>query len=471
MSFTSINFIVFIVVVVVMNYIIPRTKRWLFLLAASYYFYLNWQPIYGLLLLGTSVITYLSALLMGDEGKPKRYRKWICAVGCVLPLASLGLFKYYNFITSSIHGVLSSLGVLIEMPRFDLLMPIGISFYTFTAVGYLIDIYRKQYEVERNFFMLSLFIGFFAQIASGPIPRGSHLLPQLRSPENLSYDNVIGGLRTMIWGFFMKLCVADRLGIYVDTIYGNITEHNGGSLFLASLLYTIQIYCDFAGYSLVAIGAARMLGIRLMDNFRRPYFSTSLKEFWCRWHISLSSWFRDYVYIPLGGSRVSKPKHIFNLIATFLVSGLWHGAAWNFLLWGGLHGVGQSVEKMASRGTKKKMDVSSFNPFSLVKVFLVFLSVNFLWVFFRLESVNHLHIFFVKLCTDLGMPFVDMTLVYGGVAVLLLFIKDLIDEYWPGIKFMNSNNIVVSNCATGLLVAVILLFGVFDSSSFIYFQF
>lgn len=314
---------------------------------------------------------------------------------------------------------------------------------------------------------MPFFISFFTQIASGPIPRGNLLIPQLKAPQNLSYDNVIGGLRTMLWGFFMKLCVANRVGIYVDVIYNNMEHHNGLTLLLASILYTIQIYCDFAGYSLVAIGASKMLGIKLMDNFRRPYFSTSIKEFWSRWHISLSTWFRDYVYIPLGGNRVSKSRNVFNLVSTFLISGLWHGAAWNFILWGGMHGVGQSVEKIIQNKKEHKKNIFKVT----ITIITIFFLINFLWVFFRLESLADIKLFFRKIISEFDTPFYHISLVSGGIAILILLIKDFIDEYFPKVKLLNSNNIVISNVTTGFLLASILLLAVFDSSSFIYFQF
>lgn len=467
MSFTSINFLLFVFVVVVINYILTAKKRWILLLLSSYYFYLNWQPVYAILLFFTSVVTYVCSVLMNKGNLKNPQRKAICVSGCLVPLSALIIFKYYNFFTDSIIFVLDSLGIHLKMPELSLLMPVGISFYTFTSVGYLIDIYKRRYAPETNFGIVCLFVSFFAQISSGPIPRGNKLIPQLKNPEPLKYENVIGGFKTMMWGFFMKLCVADRVGIYVDSVYNNMFHHNGGSMLLASFLYTIQIYCDFAGYSLVAIGTARMLGIRLMDNFRRPYFASSIKDFWSRWHISLSTWFRDYVYIPLGGSRVSKKRNILNLLATFLISGLWHGAAWNFLLWGGFHGVGQSIEKISTAKTK---DTFSKVP-AFFKIFLVFVIVNFLWVFFRLQSMKEISNFFVKIITDFGIPFIDMTLVYGMLALVMLFIKDVIDEYCPSVKLMSNGNIIVSSVATGCLVTIVLLFGVFDSSSFIYFQF
>lgn len=468
MSFASINFIIFLFIVVVINYCLPQQKRWIFLLAASYFFYFNWKPIYALLLIATTGTTYICSRLLTRENKSEKYRKIVCWSGCLFPLCSLILFKYYNFINSSITATLSYLGITLEMPQLEFLMPLGISFYTFTVIGFLIDIYRRSYSPERNFGKLALFISFFAQIASGPIPRGNQLIPQLSAPQNLSYDNVIGGLRAMLWGFFMKLCIANRVAIYVDVIYNNMEHHNGITLFLASVLYTIQIYCDFAGYSLVAIGAAKMLGIKLMDNFRRPYFSTSIKEFWSRWHISLSTWFRDYVYIPLGGNRVSKSRNIFNLVSTFLVSGLWHGAAWNFILWGGMHGVGQSVEKVAhkSKTIKNKNVIIAF-----ITTVTVFIFINFLWVFFRLNSMDEISLFCKKIVTEFGTPFYHISLVSGGIAILILFIKDFTDEFFPKVKLLNSDNLVVSNVTTGFLLATILLLAVFDSSSFIYFQF
>jgi D-alanyl-lipoteichoic acid acyltransferase DltB (MBOAT superfamily) len=225
-------------------------------------------------------------------------------------------------------------GYAISVPEFHLLLPVGISFYTFMAVGYMVDIYKGKYLPESNLLDYSLFIGFFPQIASGPIGRGNQLIPQFKVKQKLLYDNISDGMKMVIWGFFMKLVVGDRAGIYVDTVFGNYAYHNGVSLMIATFMYTIQIYCDFAGYSLIAIGVAKTMGYNLMENFRRPYFAVSVADFWRRWHISLSTWFRDYVYIPCGGSRVGKIKLYRNLLITFLVSGLWHGAAYNFVLWG-----------------------------------------------------------------------------------------------------------------------------------------
>lgn len=410
-------------------------------------------------------MTYLFGILLGDDSKSTKHRKTILILGCSLPLCSLVLFKYYGFINTNVTNLLEYLGIHIQLPEMRLLLPLGISFYTFAAIGYLMDLYHRKYEPERNFGIFCLFIGFFAQVTSGPIPRGNQLIPQLRNPDRLSSENVLKGIHEMVWGFFMKLCVADRLGIYVDTIFGNIQNHNGGSMLLASLLYTVQIYSDFAGYSLIAIGTARMLGIHLIENFKRPYFAKSIKEFWSRWHISLSSWFRDYVYIPLGGNRVSSRRNKINLLTTFLVSGLWHGSAWNFILWGGMHGYGQIIEKRLN-GIGVKVTLPSW-----IKICFVFAFVSFCWIFFRLDSIEDITSFFKKVITDLSLPFFDVALVYGGLSLLLLMAKDYVDEYHPQIKLMASKNLLVSSVSSGIVVSIIMLFGAFGSESFIYFQF
>lgn len=467
MAFTSLSYIIFTAVVVSLYYIIPYKYRPIFILICSYYFYANWQPIYAVLLFFSTVVSYWAARLMNRSNISHQHRLFLCILGCFLPLLSLITFKYYNFITDNIHYILKHIGLLYTFPKLNLLLPVGISFYTFTIIGYLIDIYRKKYSAETNFIIYSLFIGFFTQLAAGPIPRGDQLIPQLKRDISVSYDNIMGGIRDMIWGFFIKLCVADRLSIYVDTIYNNIPNHNGGSLLLASILYSFQIYCDFTGYSLIAIGTARMLGIHLINNFKRPYFSKSIKEFWSRWHISLSTWFRDYVYIPLGGNRVSKCRHNLNLIITFLVSGLWHGAAWNFVLWGTVHGIGQVVNNKATRSSHLKNNTIS----QFIYIILVFSFVTAAWVFFRVQNISESTSIFKKIVTEFGIPFFDSTLLYGGLSMSLLIIKDSIDEYKPNVKLLNSNNFIISNITSGVLLALILLFGAFGNGSFIYFQF
>lgn len=459
--FTSIDFLLVLSGVIILNYILPQKFRWCLLIVASIYFYIDWQPIYAILLFITTSITYITTILLNNNKINDKSRKYICICGSLLPLSALIFFKYYNFIKINFQEGLKWLGIYIPLPEMKILLPIGISFYTFAAIGYIIDIYRKKYAPERNFGILFLYISFFAQILSGPIPRGDSLIPQLRKPENLRYDNIIGGLRTMLWGFFMKLCVADNLGIYVDKVYSSLDAYNGGSILLAAILYTFQIYCDFAGYSLIAIGCGKMLGLRLMDNFRRPYLARNIKDFWSRWHISLSTWFRDYVYIPLGGNRRSGLRNKYNLFVTFLVSGLWHGAAWNFILWGSVHGGGQIMEKSV-----RKINLPPF-----LMIFFTFAFVSCCWVFFRLETLGEIKTAFSKIIFEFGFPVIDAVALYGITTLLFVIIKDLIDEYYPKMRVLNSSNFIISNIATGVLLCFIVLFGKFGNSNFIYFNF
>lgn len=330
MLFNSLNFIILFVAIVVIYYLLPKNSwRKVFLLGASYYFYACFNVAMLSVLLFETALAYW-------YGLAKNKTKTNLTSTIIFLLLPLLCFKYLNFLMDIVGDVLALSGALVEMPSFELLLPIGISFYTFMAVGYVVDVYKGKIEAEKKLLDFALFVGFFPQIASGPIGRAGQLIPQLKERKPLLYANFTAGAKMMLWGFFMKLVVGDRAGIYVDTVFGNYAHHNGSSLLLATFMYTIQIYCDFAGYSLIAIGSAKMMGIELMENFRRPYFATSVADFWRKWHISLSTWFRDYVYFPCGGSRCSTLKTYRNLMITFLVSGLWHGAAYNFILWGGI---------------------------------------------------------------------------------------------------------------------------------------
>ena len=334
MLFNSIEFIIFLVAIIVIYYLIPNSRiRKVFLLLASYYFNSCWNVVFLVMLFFETFLSYAVARSFNDERRSRREKGVLVGTIILLLLPLLG-FKYLNFICSSIGDLLNLSGIKMNVPEFKLLLPIGISFYTFMSLGYVIDVYQKKISVEKNLWDYALFIGFFPQIASGPIGRAQMMLPQLKERQPFLYNNIAEGTKLMLWGFFMKLVVGDRAGIYVDTVFGNYGYHNDISLMLATFMYTMQIYCDFAGYSLIAIGAGKTMGFELMNNFSRPYFSQTIGEFWRRWHISLSTWFRDYVYFPLGGSRCSQWKVRRNLTITFLVSGLWHGTAYTFLLQG-----------------------------------------------------------------------------------------------------------------------------------------
>jgi alginate O-acetyltransferase complex protein AlgI len=335
--FNSIEFLLFFPVVVAIYFATPQRYRWALLLAASYYFYASWKPEYLLLIIASTLVDYGCGLRMGSIAGKARRKKWLL-VSLTSNLGLLFAFKYFNFFNESARAVFDRFNIFYDVPAFDLLLPVGISFYTFQTLSYSIDVYRGRQRPERHLGIFALYVSFFPQLVAGPIERSTHLLPQFFQPHRFEYDRVTSGLRLVLWGFFKKVVVADRLALYVNAVYNDPSAHTGPTILLATYFFAFQIYCDFSGYSDIAIGTARVMGYDLMQNFRRPYFARSISEFWSRWHISLSTWFRDYLYIPLGGNRVPRWRWYVNLFAVFLISGLWHGANWTFVVWGALHG-------------------------------------------------------------------------------------------------------------------------------------
>lgn len=469
MLFNSIAFLLFFPIVCVIYFSIPPQMiraRNLLLLIASYYFYMNWQPAYALLLLTSTFVTYIAALGIGCF--ENRRKKKICLVSSlVLNLAILFLFKYYNFLSSNISMGLEACGLKIDIPEFGLILPVGISFYTFQALGYSIDVYRGETKVERDFVTYALFVSFFPQLVAGPIERSNNLLPQFKQLHRFDYEAVMSGVKLMAWGYFMKLALADRCGIYVDAIFNNVDKHNGGSYLVASLLFPFQIYGDFAGYSLIAIGVARVMGFRLMENFRRPYFATSVGEFWHRWHISLSTWFKDYVYIPLGGNRVGKLRNYFNLLVTFVISGVWHGANWTFFFWGTLHGVLLCIEKALGIGKQKFTGIIKFFHWAIT-----FVLVCLAWILFRANNLSDAMMVIKGIFTNPGVPKPEYAnFIAIGMAMTILLIKEFADEYqWP-VRVADSKSWIVRHVYLVMMIAYIILFGVLGGDQFIYFQF
>lgn len=329
MLFNSLQFIIFLPVVVLAYYIVPDRFKSLWLLAASYFFYMCWNAAYLLLILFSTLVTFLCAISLEHFGGSPGKRKLLLILSLVINLSILFFFKYFTFAAENLNSVFRHIGLALNVPVFDVLLPVGISFYTFQALGYTIDVYRGDIPAERNFVQYALFVSFFPQLVAGPIERSGNLLHQLSVPHRADFSNILDGVYLIIWGFFLKLVLADRIAIFVDSIYGpGYAEFTGWYVALAAVLFSFQIYCDFAGYSTIAMGSAKLLGIDLMENFNAPYLSASTPEFWRRWHISLSTWFRDYLYIPLGGNRRGKLRKYLNLLITFAVSGLWHGANW-----------------------------------------------------------------------------------------------------------------------------------------------
>ncbi len=337
MLFNSIEFLLFLPVVVLLYYALPHRYRWGLLLAASYYFYAAWKLEYLVLIIASTLIDYYAGLRMGAEEHQRKRRKFL-----YLSLAgNLGMllgFKYFNFFSDSVRVALEQFNIFADTPHLEFLLPVGISFYTFQSMSYTIDLYRGERDVERHLGIFALYVAFFPQLVAGPIERSTHLLPQFRERVTFDYGRTTSGLRLILWGFFKKIVIADQLALFVQQVYGSPGEWSGPAVLLASYFFAFQIFCDFSAYTDIARGSARIMGFDLMENFNRPYFSRSIREFWARWHISLSTWFRDYLYIPLGGNRVVKWRWYYNLMVVFVVSGLWHGANWTFVAWGFLHG-------------------------------------------------------------------------------------------------------------------------------------
>lgn len=469
MLFNSINFLLFFPTVLLLYFILPNKYRWILLLAASYYFYMNWQPVYAILLFTSTLITWGCGIIMEQTPSFKK-KKLFLSLSLIINFSFLFFYKYFNFINESVFEVLESFNLRWPVPNFDILLPVGISFYTFQAVGYTIDVYRGELKAEKNLGIYALFISFFPQLVAGPIERAKNLLPQFKSVHYFEVQRLESGIKQMIWGFFMKLVVADRLSLIVNSAYNNTESHNGTTLLIATFFFAFQIYCDFAGYSNIAIGASRIMGFDLMTNFKRPYFASNITDFWRRWHISLSTWFRDYLYIPMGGNRVSERRNSLNVFTTFVVSGIWHGANWTFFIWGFLHGLYNSIQKTLG------MDKINFNKSFTLKPLMVlfnFLLVCLAWVFFRANNTADAFLIIMKICTEFGVPFVDFpTLVFGLFGLSILLLKEFSEEYSPNSNlFFESKNPIVSALAASILIVIILSIGVFDGGQFIYFQF
>lgn len=394
MIFNSQEFLVFLPAVVLIYYLIPNRVKYLWLLMCSYYFYMCWNIKYALLLFFSTAVTYASGLLLeqikvkiADDSRKICYKKIVVALSFILNLAVLFFFKYSKFVARLISDFFLYFHIGIQISGFDVLLPVGISFYTFQALSYTMDVYRNEIYAEKNFFRYALFVSFFPQLVAGPIERSKNLIRQLALPQKFSFEKTRDGLLLMLWGFFLKMVLADRIAIFVDTVYSNYSTYTGFYIIVATILFAIQIYCDFSGYSVIAIGTAEMLGIRLMENFNAPYLSKSVAEFWRNWHISLTSWFKDYLYIPLGGSRKGRLRKYINKMVVFLVSGLWHGASVSFIVWGALNGLYQILEELFAPARDQFVKIFHLNRKSLghklVQIIFTFVLVDFSWIFFR----------------------------------------------------------------------------------------
>ena len=452
MLFNSFTFLLFFPIATLLYYLIPHKLRWGYLLIVSYGFYMNWNPSYALLLIGITIVSYIVGLFL----ERKRKRSVIIAgiIVCILPLI---VFKYMNFINDSIFSILDYLGLRMKIPDFKLLLPVGISFFTFKSISYMIDVYKGKILPEKNLGIYALYISFFVDLTAGPIDRADKLIPQFRENKKFLSENIVNGLKLILWGYFMKVVVADRITLYVDPIFNNLDNHSGISVLLAAALFSLQIYCDFGGYSYIAIGCGKVMGFNLMANFERPYMANSVSEFWRRWHISLSTWFKDYVYIPLGGNRCSIWRNRLNLLITFTVSGLWHGANWTFVVWGFLNGLFQIIDK--------KLKVKS--------VILTFILMTIAWTFFRAntmdDAIQALGMMFIP-SGELYLPQMSL-LLYIIMGITILLFCDIIEERKGRHPLLENRYIIVRYISYIMLTVMILAFGVFDGGQFIYFQF
>lgn len=461
----------FFPIVCILYWALPARFRNGMLLVASYYFYMNWEPVYALLIMFSTVTTWGASLMIDKESDKRRRKLWLG--GCIaVNIGILFIFKYFNFVTESVFNLLSIAGLRLEVPHFALLLPVGISFYTFQAIGYIIDVSRGTVQPTHNLARYALFVSFFPQLVAGPIERSSNLLPQFDYRHRFNALETIEGLKLMMFGYFMKLCIADNVSGYVDAVYNNLPFHNGMSVLLASFFFTFQIFCDFGGYSLIAIGAARCMGFTLMQNFKQPYLATSFKDFWRRWHVSLTSWFTDYVYIPLGGNRCSKKRHAANTIGTMLISGLWHGANWTFVVWGGAHGA-----LLVMNNVKRRIKWLNFKESRLTKVInicFVFLLVMAGWVFFRANSLSDALLAFKKMFSEPGMLYKGEgvpSILLGLLLIGILMLREMWVEYKWSIPIITGKSMARDIAYTATLIIAILLCGQFNGGQFIYFQF
>lgn len=439
------------------------------LLIVSYGLYAQTNAAYTLILLGVTFVTYFFAMLI-ERSENDRPKKLLIVCGSLLALLPLLVFKYYNFIITSSNELLESIHCATVLPGLNWAVPIGISFFTFQAVGYLMDVYYQRIKAERNWWDYMLFVSFFPQIMSGPISKAKDLLPQIKSYRRFDETMATQGLKWFVWGLFLKVMMADRLGMYVDKVLDNYMFNSGTSCLLAAIYYSFQIYGDFAGYSFMALGVGKLMGFNLINNFQRPYLSTSITDFWRRWHISLSTWLKDYVYIPSGGSRCSKTRNYWNIFMTFLVSGIWHGANWTFVFWGILHGVFQIIEKMF--GWQK---VSTTNlPVRIGRIFLTFTLVTIAWIFFRQPSMGDAFGVIERIVTDHGALFKpsNKDVVFSLLSIGIVACVDLTREFMPK-RFYQSTQAptAIRWCVYWALLLLVLLSGVFDSSQFIYVSF
>lgn len=480
MLFNSVQFLIFFVIITILFFILKHKYRWILLLIASSIFYITFIPPYIFILLALILIDYTAGIYI--EKSQDKKRKLFLLISILSTATVLFIFKYFNFFNVNLLELASFLHWNYSIKTLNLILPVGLSFHTFQSLSYVIEVYKGRFKAEKNLGIYSLYVMFFPQLVAGPIERPQNLLHQFYEEHKFDLPQIVEGLQLMLWGFFLKVVIADRLALIVNQVYNNVSAYTGIPLILSTYLFTFQIFCDFAGYSIIAIGCARVLGFKLMDNFKRPYFSKSIQEFWRRWHISLSTWFKDYVYIPLGGNRVRKSKIILNIMIVFLISGLWHGAAWTFVIWGALHGMFIVISTKTINFREKFCNFIKLNRFpkihNLIKILITFNLVAFGWIFFRANSLSDSLYVITHLFQGWNINFLQDSLTFGKTELIIIFFLILFMELVHYVQEKKG----IRNCWDRIpplfrmviyiiFILFILLFGIFENTKFIYFQF
>lgn len=498
MLFNSFSFLLFFPIVTALYFVLPHRFRWFMLLLSSCVFYMFFIPEYILILLFTIVIDYYAGILIHRQTNAADRKKFLI-VSLVANIGVLALFKYYNFFGTNLNELAHRIGWNYNIPLLEIVLPIGLSFHTFQAMSYTIEVYRGKQLPEKHFGIYALYVMYYPQLVAGPIERPQNLLWQFHKEHSFDYNRVTDGLKQMAFGLFKKVVIADRLSTYVNPVFDNASTSPSMSVFMATVFFSIQIFCDFSGYSDIALGASRIMGIDLMTNFKRPYFSKTISEFWTRWHISLSTWFKDYLYIPLGGNREGQFKTVRNLIITFMVSGLWHGANWTFIIWGALHAFYLVFAIFTQTIRKKIRDAIGLSRMRFLdwcfQSLLVFFLTSFAWIFFRAKSVGdafalakkfltavpqYIHnllsnpkfLWLEELMFNRTLKYIGFDLGILAFSIFLMFCLHVKQEQGSFATYLRAKNTVVRWGTYVTVIFMIVLFGIYHSKNeFIYFQF
>ena len=480
MLFNSLEFLIFFPLVTLIYFLIPHRFRWAHLLFASCIFYMAFIPVYVLILFFTILVDYAAGILI--ENAQGKKRPWYLCLSLIANIGVLAVFKYYNFFIANMNDLLTVLNISDKMGYLQIILPIGLSFHTFQAMSYTFEVYYGRQKAERHLGIYALYVMYYPQLVAGPIERPQNILPQLRTPQPFIASRVTDGLTLMMWGMIKKVVIADKLAFFADRLFSKPELYEGPAVVIGVIFFAFQIYCDFSGYSDIARGASRVMGIELMENFRRPYLSRSIHEFWKRWHISLSTWFRDYVYIPLGGNRKGIYRWLLNLLIVFLTSGFWHGASWNFIIWGALHGIFTIL--YAYFFLRKESRLAKLSILYWAGWIITFTVVSFAWIFFRATSFDDALLITKNLFSGWAILFqgkdassalyLNYTFSSWLLSILLiaaLLVIERMEEKKSIIAYIHSSKRWTRYAIYYIALLTLYLFGVYQQSSFIYFQF